>query len=169
MVYYRTMANDKSAELTGKDVAPAEAGPERRASPDWLPRWELAALAVGDLLALVIFAAIGGASHGTLSGDAPLLRVLNTAAPFMLAWLLVGMVVGVYQGTALYPVGRVVGRTLVAGILAGPLGVVLRALWLSVPVSWSFMLVATGTSTLALLIWRVAWSRLRRVWWPELP
>jgi hypothetical protein len=32
-----------------------------------------------------------------------------------------------------------------------------------------FMAVATVFSTLALLVWRVIWSRVRRWWWPELP
>ncbi len=163
------MADNETSEITGQAASPADAGGEGRADPDWLPRWELVALAVGDLIALVIFATVGGASHGLLGGESPLIRVLNTAAPFMLAWLLVGMAIGVYRGTALYPVGRALGRTLAAGILAAPLGVVLRALWLARPVSWTFMLVATGASTLALLVWRVAWSRLRRAWWPELP
>jgi hypothetical protein len=139
------------------------------ADPEWLPRWELIVLAIGDLIALVIFAIIGRASHEELSTQAPLLAVLNTAAPFMLSWLLVGMVLGMYRGKALYPLTRVIWRTLLAGIVAAPLGVVFRALWLGTQVVWVFMAVATVFSTLALLVWRVIWSRVRRWWWPELP
>ena len=103
------------------------------------------------------------------AGEGPLLAVLNTAAPFAVAWLLTGAAVGLYTGRALYPPGRVLLRTLLAGLIAGPFGVALRAVWLNRPIIWTFVLVATATSTLAMLVWRFAWSRLRRLWWPELP
>lgn len=135
--------------------------------PDWLPRWELIALFVGDLLVLTLFAAVGRASHSIETSG--IRAVVNTAVPFMIAWLLVGLVLGMYSGKALYPLGRVIWKTLLAGLIAGPLGVALRALWQSRPIIWTFVLVATGTTTLMLLIWRAVWSRLRRLWWPELP
>ena len=87
---------------------------DRRFGPDWLPRWELIALAVGDLIALIIFAALGRSSHNMDAGEGPLLAVLNTAAPFAVAWLLTGAAVGLYTGRALYPPGRVLLRTLLA-------------------------------------------------------
>lgn len=142
---------------------------DRRFGPEWLPRWELIALAVGDFIAMVIFAAVGRSSHNMDAGEGPLLAVLNTAAPFALAWLLAGAAVGLYTGKALYPPGRVLLRTLLAGLMAGPFGVALRAVWLARPIVWTFVLVATGTSTLIMLLWRFGWSRLRRLWWPELP
>jgi FlaA1/EpsC-like NDP-sugar epimerase len=147
---------------------PASERQAASAGPDWLPRWELAALALGDFLALILFAVIGRSSHG-MTGPTPLLSVLNTAVPFMVAWLVIGMVLGMYRGVALYPLGRVIWRTLLAGLIAGLLGVVLRAVWLGHPVVTTFLLVGTVSSTLFLLIWRIAWSRLRRSWWPELP
>lgn len=163
------MSKDGTNPLTGESPDKQTSEGQTRSNPDRLPRWELAALVFGDLLTLVIFAAIGGSFHGTLGAEGPFLRIMNTALPFMLAWLLVGMVVGLYQGTALYPIGRTAGRTLVASFLAGPLGVAFRAVWLGRPVSWLFMLVATGFSAVGLVIWRLAWSRLRRLWWTELP
>ncbi len=163
------MSKDRANPPTGKSSGKQASGGQTWSNPDRLPRWELAALVLGDLLTLVVFAAVGGSFHGTLGAEGPFLRIMNTALPFMLAWLLVGMIVGLYQGTALYPVGRVAGRTLVAGFLAGPLGAAFRAVWLERPVSWPFMWVATGFSAVGLVIWRLAWSRLRRLWWPELP
>ena len=139
------------------------------ARPERLPRWELLALFLGDLVTLTIFAAVGRSSHSMAVSEGPLLDVLNTAAPFMLAWLLSGIAVGLYSGKALFPLGRVLLRTLVTGLIAGPLAVALRAIWLGRPINWIFVLVATGTSTLMMLVWRVAWSRLRRLWGPELP
>ena len=156
------MSNLPPSESTATDTSTPR-------DPQWLPNWELVALAVGDLLSLITFAAVGRASHDLIATQGAVLATLNTAAPFMLAWLLVGMVLGMYRGTALYPLGRVLWRTLLAGAVAGPLGVAIRALWLRRPIIWTFVLVAVATSTLALLVWRVAWSRLRRLWWPELP
>ncbi len=155
------------SDLPSSSNTPTE--PFTPRDPRWLPTWELAALALGDLIALIIFAAVGRASHDLVATQGVLRATLNTAAPFMLAWLLVGMVLGMYHGTALYPLKRVLWRTALAGVIAGPLGVAIRALWLRRPIIWVFMLVATATSTLALLVWRVGWSRLRRLWWPELP
>ena len=137
--------------------------------PDWLPTWELVALALGDFLVLVIFAVVGRGSHSLSTGPGRIVAVLNTAAPFMLAWLLVGAAVGTYRGKALYPPARVLARTLLAALIAGPLGVVFRALWLGRPVMVNFVLVATAVCGALLVVWRFAWSRIRRLWWPELP
>ena len=162
MVLYFDAMNEQNTPDTDTPAAPGR-------GPDWLPRWELFALALGDLLALIVFAAIGGTSHGTLSGDSSVLNVLNTAMPFLAAWLVVGMLLGLYRGRALYPLWRVIVLTLLAGVIAGPLGVALRAAWLRRPILMPFVLVGTAFSTLALVIWRVLWSRIRRLWWPELP
>lgn len=141
---------------------------EESADPDWLPTWELIALPLGDFLTFLVFAAVGRASHG-IGGRSAFLALFDTAVPFMLAFLVVGMLVGLYRGTALYPVGRVLWKTALAGIIAGPMGVALRALWLGRGIAPTFVLVGTLSSTVMLVIWRVTWSRLRRWWWPELP
>jgi hypothetical protein len=139
------------------------------ANPDWLPRWELLALAVGDMVVLILFVLLGRASHSVGAGQGALMAFANTAVPFMLAWVLAGAVVGLYSGRALYPLGRVIGRTALAALIGAPLGVVMRALWLGRAVAPTFALVATLSTLLLMLVWRVGWSRLRRLWWPELP
>src|SRR5690606_41766562 len=96
-------------------------------------------------------------------------NLVNPAAPRMLGSLLSGMLTGRYAATGLPPPRRVVLRTLLAGLIGGPIGVALRALWLGRPIILTFVLVATGTSMLMMLVWRLGWSRLRRLWWPELP
>ncbi len=126
-------------------------------------------MAFGDLIAIILFVVVGRSSHGFTETRNTVRVVLDTAVPMMVGWMLAGMALGGYRGTALYPLGRVVWRTLLVGAVGGPLGVALRALWLHRPVLWSFVLVATGTSTLFLLVWRLGWSRVRRLWWPELP
>ncbi|HOA24464.1 MAG TPA: DUF3054 domain-containing protein [Aggregatilineales bacterium] len=143
--------------------------PGASAPPDLLPTWEMAALFVGDFLVLVLFAAVGRTSHSMEVSTRVLPNIINTAAPMMLGWLLSGMLTGIYTATGLHPPRRVVLRTLLAGLIGGPIGVALRALWLGRPIILTFVLVATGTSTLMMLAWRFGWSRLRRLWWPELP
>jgi Protein of unknown function (DUF3054) len=140
-------------------------------APDKLPIWELIALFFGDFITLIVFGILGQARHELLltSSQGPVAAVVNTASPFMLSWLLIAIFAGTYRGSALYPFRRVVVTTLVAGIFAGPLGVVFWAIarrhW---PVA-IFYVVTTGISTIMLLVWRVLWSRVRRAWWPELP
>ncbi|NDJ53839.1 MAG: DUF3054 domain-containing protein [Chloroflexi bacterium] len=152
-------------------------------NPDKLPIWEFIVLALGDLLGWLIFAAVGRASHGLTSGGGPIVGTINTAMPFMVAWLMVALATGTFSGKALYPLQRVLLRSGLTGLLAAPLGVLLRSLWESPPAltvadrfAWalrdvqpSFLLVATLTGTLILLLWRVGWSRLRRLWWDDLP
>lgn len=136
--------------------------------PNWLPTWELVVLAVGDFLTLLVFSAIGRASHGMQEGGG-FVSLFDTAVPFMLAFLLAGIILGLYRGKALYPVGRVIWKTGLTALIAGPAGVALRSLWLGRPIILSFVLVGTLSSMVMLTLWRVAWSRLRRLWWPELP
>lgn len=145
-------------------------------SPEWLPTWEIIAVGLGDMAVLTLFAIIGRSSHGVLSQTTPVLSVLNTAFPFFVGWLSVGAILGAFSGKAMFPVSRVLIRTVRAALVAGPISVLLfyalRAVgqgFLFFSVQWSFMLVATVTTTIMLVIWRVIWSRFRRLWWPELP
>lgn len=136
--------------------------------PNRLPTWELIALTLGDFITLLIFAAIGRASHD-MPNAGHFLSLFDTAVPFMLAFLVVGMLTGLYRGKALFPVGRVIGRTGLAALIAGLLGVMLRAVWLKHSIAPTFLFVGTFSSAVMLILWRVGWSRLRRLWWPELP
>ena len=159
-----------SDETTGSPPASSSVAeiPVSLADPNRLPIWELIALALGDFITLLIFAAIGRASH-EMPDAGRFLSLLDTAVPFMLAFLVVGMLAGLYRGKALFPVGRVLWRTGLTALIAGPLGVALRAAWLGHAIVLTFLLVGTASSALMLIVWRVGWSRLRRLWWPELP
>jgi hypothetical protein len=131
----------------------------------------LFALFVGDFIALLLFGVWGQSRHELLltSSQGPIAAVMNTAAPFMLSWLLIAIFARTYRGTALYPLRRVFLTTFVAGIFAGPLGVVF---WAVARSHWPvaiFYVVTTGISTVMLVVWRVVWSRVRHAWWPELP
>src|SRR5437773_8139267 len=89
----------------------------------WLPAWELVALFIGDFITLMLFGVWGQISHGMMHNDSSALRgVINDAAPFMLAWLIIAVVTGTYQAKALYPLTRTIWKTVLAGVIAGPLG-----------------------------------------------
>ncbi len=134
-----------------------------------LPVWEMFALFIGDFATLIVFGVWGQFTHNLLAdSEAPVRAVINTAAPFMLSWLAASAAAGTYRQTGLHPLTRTIWKTLLAGLLGGPLGVVLWALWRGHWPGWIFYVVTTGISTLMLLAWRVLWSRFRRLWWPEL-
>jgi len=83
-------------------------------------------LLLGDLAAIVVFAAIGVDHHG---GD-PLgdpTSVALTAAPFLIGWLLVAFVAGLYTVDAVSSVGRAASWAVPAWIVAALVGQGLRA------------------------------------------
>jgi hypothetical protein len=101
---------------------------------------------LGDMVVLVSFAAIGRQSHAESN---PLSAVLATAAPFVVAWSLVGSLAGVWVPQPRLPW---VGRTIIANGIACALALLIRAIWLhrdSIP--WTFALVSFGFTTLLLV------------------
>jgi hypothetical protein len=52
---------------------------------------------IGDALALLIFAALGRASHGEAAGLTALTQVAETAAPFIIGWFAVAPLFGAYR------------------------------------------------------------------------
>ena len=151
---------------------PREAKPQ---SKDYLPAWEMIAVGFGDVLVLIAFAVIGRANHESPSPQGPVIGTLNTAMPFVVAWLFIGVITGAFSGKAMWPILRVVWRTALAAIIAAPIGVALRAALDAGPeliyfrMDWNFVAVAAGVTMLMLVVWRVIWSRVRRLWWPEVP
>lgn len=153
--------------------------PPKPHPPEWLPMWEIFAVGLGDTIVLIIFAIIGRAQHQVTSSVGPVLGTLNTAFPFVVSWLIIAGITGAFSGKAFYPLRRVIWRTVRASIPAAPIGVLLRAAFQAAPrqfysfrwdsIEPTFILVSLISTTLMLLVWRVAWSRLRRLWWPELP
>jgi hypothetical protein len=109
-------------------------------------------LAVGlDVCVFLVFSFAGRRSHG--EGDA-LRQVLIVAAPFLGAWLVVALALGVYRSPSLR-------RVLVAWLVACPLALLLRALGgRGVPLS--FDLVAFLFNGVLLVGWRATAARLAR-------
>jgi len=107
---------------------------------------------LGDTLVLIVFAAIGRQSH---SESNLLGAVLATAAPFVLAWSLVGYVAGVLTPLSRW---RWVVRTIAANTVACALALVIRAAWLQRDtIPWTFALVALSVTSVFLVIARLCY------------
>ncbi|MCU0491652.1 MAG: DUF3054 domain-containing protein [Chloroflexaceae bacterium] len=121
-----------------------------------------ALLIVGDIIAFLVFAAIGRRSHGEAAGFDALVAVFTTAAPFLLGWFAVAPWLGAFKtgdGTTTN-VGRMVGRTALAWLAALPVGLLLRALFLWREIPLSFAIVTLLTNAAILCGWRAAFA-----WW----
>ena len=91
-------------------------------------------------------------------------EVAWTAAPFLLGWFAVVPFVGALRGELLAQPGSLLKRTALAWLIAWPLGLGLRALFLQRGIPLSFALVTGITNTVLLLGWRgiAAWVLGRR-------
>lgn len=109
-----------------------------------------ALLAIGDLLAIVTFVAIGEARHGgTLAAGA------ETTGQFLLGWVVASLLVGAYAPRALASVTDGVGRAVGAWLMAAVLGVSIRAALTTGRFSVVFLLVSIGVGGVLLALWRV--------------
>lgn len=118
-----------------------------------------AILLIGDLLIVLLFSAIGRASHHMTPDP---LSVLNTALPFAVAWLAVGALVGVFKPASVEGVGRTFKITLLTVVIAAPLGVLLRSLLLGRMMILSFWVVTLVSLLVLMLTWRLVYAVFRK-------
>lgn len=125
--------------------------PTPRAGRAWI-------LFAGDLLAFLVFAAIGRRSHGEAAGIAAIVEVGRTAAPFIGGWLLVAPVLGAYRSATTASMGAMARRTALTWLVALLPGAGLRAIDVGRLSPPSFYVV-TFLVLLALLCgWRTAFA-----------
>ncbi|CAM9985335.1 unnamed protein product [Scytosiphon promiscuus] len=104
----------------GLDVTDGDDG-----SRDWSDLSTRRGLAVGDVVALTMFAYVGRASHGMGSFD---LGVLLTALPFIIGWLAISPILGAHTRSATATAGSAAKALLPAWGVSIPAGIFLRAL-----------------------------------------
>lgn len=114
-------------------------------------------LAAGDLLALLAFVFVGQADHQTINTASPLVGALPNVVPLAAAWLLVAALLRAFPrpGQPLNLAGFL-GRSAAAWVIAAPIGLVIRMLWLGrggIPIP--FLLVTLAAGGLFLLGWRL--------------
>jgi len=125
-------------------------------------RGHLTLLTIGDILVFIIFAVIGMRSH---KEALTVPSVLITAAPFAIGWFLVSPFIGVFRRNVTERVSRMSLRTLLAWLIAWPVGLILRGIIRHEVPPVSFAIVTLITNAVFLQLWRVpfAWFTGRRV------
>lgn len=120
-------------------------------------------LIVGDLLAFLLFGALGRDSHGL---EVSLGSAIGAAYPFALAWLVVGFFLGTLRPERAARPLDAAKWAWITWAAAWPVGHFLRSMILQRPVMVSFALVTLGTNLLILGLWRAAygWLASRQGW-----
>ncbi|MCC0563771.1 DUF3054 domain-containing protein [Brevibacillus borstelensis] len=112
-------------------------------------------LLAGDLAAFLLFTYYGKLAHGlpaTASG------IMETLAPFLLAWILVALFFHPYRRRSLEKAGTQLLNVLLMWTIAAPIGLVIRTLWLGTPLTWLFAAVAYFIMLAFLLGWRIPFA-----------
>ncbi|XP_010500170.1 PREDICTED: uncharacterized protein LOC104777594 [Camelina sativa] len=128
--------------------------PSSSTSSSKFTKWgRVALLAGGDVLALLIFSAIGRFSHGF-----PVFSIdtLHTADPFIAGWFLSAYFLGGYaeEGRGMKGRSNAVVAAAKSWIVGAPLGIVIRSASSGhIPAS-SFVLVTMGSTAVLLIGWR---------------
>lgn len=119
-------------------------------------------LIIGDLLVLLSFVAIGRRSHSMSVADFG--ATLITTLPFVISWFVVTPWFGIYRAQVYSVWQSLVPRLLLAWAVAGPLALILRALFLGrsifTGIMPTFALVSIAYIGVVALIWRLAF-----MWW----
>lgn len=111
-------------------------------------------LAVGDVAVLVVVVVIGELTHDVNPITQPL-QVAATLAPFLVGWVLLAAILGLY-GDAPADLLTSVRLTIGTWFGAANVGLILRdSPYLHGDVTWPFPLVITGFVFLGLVAWRV--------------
>jgi hypothetical protein len=139
---------ERNVPVTEKKVKPSREIPYKRA---------IILLVIGDLLCFLIFVALGlsSHSHGEALGFAAIPQIIIIALPFVAGWFLVSPFVGVFRHKILAQPRSMVIRTAVAWLIAWPVAMLLRGIFVDhgVP-KFSFAIVVLLFNMLFLLIWR---------------
>ncbi|XP_010273579.1 PREDICTED: uncharacterized protein LOC104609068 [Nelumbo nucifera] len=148
-------SNDETV-FVGEEAVPLEGVIqfEKPNSPSKLNKWgRIALMAGGDVLALLLFSAIGRFNHGF-----PVLNVetLHTADPFIAGWFLSAYFLGGYgdDGRGSNGLSKAVVTAVKSWAVGIPLGLIIRAATSGHIPQVSFMMVTMGSTATLLIGWR---------------
>lgn len=117
-------------------------------------------LVIGDAIALLVFAGIGRLSHGETAAPG---EIIGTAAPFLLGWFLASPWLGAYRvadDTGEVATKSFLGRSMVAWLVAWPISLALRALFMQREIPISFAITTFLFNSILLMGWRSAFALL---------
>ncbi|KDP41580.1 hypothetical protein JCGZ_15987 [Jatropha curcas] len=133
---------------------------EKLTSSSRLDKWgRMALFAGGDVLALLLFSAIGRFSHGYSVFD---LDTLRTADPFIAGWFLGAYFLGGYgeDGRGMNGISKAIVAAAKSWALGIPLGVIIRAVSSGHIPPYTFILVTMGSTAVLLIGWRALLSSI---------
>jgi hypothetical protein len=122
----------------------------------------IAALAVGDLIAFVVFAALGRDAHHEATGLGAIGQTLWTAFPFALGWFMVAPWLGAFKRAGAERPFQMLRQTEIAWLAAWPVALLLRWAFTSdhhLP-PLAFAIVALLANAVMLGGWRTAFAAL---------
>lgn len=148
--------DDASVSFVGEESVPLEGVIQfdKPNSSSVINKWgRVALLAGGDVLALLIFSAIGRFSHGFSVFDTDTLR---TADPFIAGWFLCAYFLGGYgeDGRGMNGQSKAVIAAAKSWSLGIPAGIAIRAASVGHIPPPNFILVTMGSTALLLIGWR---------------
>lgn len=117
-------------------------------------------LVAGDVLAFHAVTAIGLLSHGELTGLDGLPHLAEVAMPFAAGWFLVAPWFGAFRSDVAAVPRRMLVRTLMAWLIACPIGLLFWSLVRQRPIQPAFAVVTFLTNLIVLLGWRGAFALL---------
>jgi hypothetical protein len=122
----------------------------------------VAALTLGDLVAFVVFAALGRETHNEVTGLGAIGETLWTALPFALGWFLVAPWLGAFKRAGAGRPLQMLRRTEIAWLASWPVALLLR--WTFTPdhhlPPLAFAIVALLANAVILGGWRTAFAAL---------
>ncbi|XP_021724219.1 uncharacterized protein LOC110691585 isoform X2 [Chenopodium quinoa] len=147
---------DNDTVFVGPDSVPLEGVIQfdKPSSSSRFRKWgKVALLAGGDVLAILLFAAIGRFSHGFPVFEAETLR---TADPFIAGWFLSAYFLGGYSedGRGMSGLNKAVAAAAKSWAVGIPMGLGIRALTSSHFPPTNFILVTLGSTAVLLIGWR---------------
>jgi hypothetical protein len=112
-------------------------------------------LLLGDLFVFLLFAYVGKSSHQM---EITLLSIIETAAPFILGWFVVGYFTGIFKPAAYASLGQAIIKVALTWLVAGPIGLVLRAILFQEGFDFTFVIVTMISIAIFMLVWRTIYT-----------
>jgi len=127
------------------------------------PSKQIPVLIVGDLLVILSFIFAGRSSHGFSMSDI-VTQIWLSAFPFIVGWFVIMPWFGIFKDQISRNWRQLTPRLLLGWVIAGPLSLILRALFLGRPVPAgiipTFAMISLAYIGLVALIWRLGY-----IWW----
>ncbi|ELY57769.1 DUF3054 domain-containing protein [Natronolimnohabitans innermongolicus] len=126
---------------------------------DWVPTLDRETLLLGavDVVLLAALVVVGQLDHGMDPFGEPL-AALEAAAPFVIGWLVVAALAGLYARPNASSVPQAARLATLTWLAAANVGLILRQGVFDDTATWPFPLVITGFGLLLLVGWRVGYA-----------